>query len=200
MNPIVATTTAKPTAAGPTTCTTKAHDHDEDGADDYDHDDDTLLILSQIIESWSSRTPKQQQATNHQKQQNGAPATLFNVTISSAGTDPLHSKRLEASTNKPRQILSVCCEQFAKTGNGPRPMHSGPQDKSELCVQRDERTHGQCRCHCHCLNMGLPDTAPLTQAYARVQSKRLMGAAIGLIRSWSHVSHNSERTTRIVSE
>merc|ERR1712012_978712 len=44
---------------------------------------------------------------------------------------------------------SVCCilRAFRQTGNWPRPMQSGPQGKSELCVQRADWTGDHCQCH-----------------------------------------------------
>ena len=44
-------------------------------------------------------------------------------------------------------ILRSSLDFFCQTGKGPRPMHSGPQSKSHICVQRAIRTS---HCHCHC--------------------------------------------------
>ena len=58
-----------------------------------------------------------------------------------------------------------CTEQvfFRLSGKGPRPSHSDPQGKSELSVQRPDRTFDQCHCRCHCLCLS-PSTCSFASA------------------------------------
>ena len=85
----------------------------------------------------SDQTNNNQQTS---KPANSVAATHCNVrethlTISPAGTGPVHSKWHEACKGTPGQNSFCVMRRFRQTGNGPRPMHSGPQGKSELCVQ-----------------------------------------------------------------
>ena len=77
-------------------------------------------------------------------QQHNEDNTYYNQTqtntntspISRTDTGPLHSKWHEVCTVMKGQLFRALCEHVRPTRNGPRSMHSGPQGKSELCVQR----------------------------------------------------------------
>ena len=129
---ITTTTTTQPIKHDQASGTTKAHDqHEEDTRDDDGQDNDTLLTLSQFIDSRNSARPKQpHQAHLYKKATTRSshvllPAKMHVQFISSA-------KRSERNT-----LLNVFAlsELPSPTRQGLRPKHSGSQGKSALCVQ-----------------------------------------------------------------
>ena len=89
--------------------------------------------------------------TVEQNQQNGFPATLFHN-----GVTYHHSYDRSGPTFQDARACAghtrhfICMMRVLRlTGKGPRPLYSGPQGKSDLCVQRADWTSDQCHCHCH---------------------------------------------------